>query len=174
MSSKEFLLMRDVICEYHPSFLESKKLRKFGLEQPELFKVEKLVEQCMASIGGYDYIDAAHADFSDGSDSKTASISYNPIKTKAKHHIHYIGEINNVSKVSGSEKSGALRCVIYNPHKEDLRYYFLPKSMWMNNIRIHKSSGIGRIQYTYNVVKNIIPKFEGFECLDFEDLAYAR
>lgn len=173
MLSKEFLLMRDIICEYHPSFLESKKLRKFGLEQPNLFKVEKLVEQSMASAasGEYDHIDADYADFSDGSDSKTSSISRNVEKNQK---TSYRGHIEGVSKVTGGEKAGALRCVIYNPHKEELRYYFLPKSMWINNITIHKVSGIGRIQFTYNVVKNIIPKFEGFECLDFEDLAYAR
>jgi hypothetical protein len=173
MLSKEFLLMRDVICEYHPSFLESKKLRKFGLEQPELFKVEKLVEQCMASAanGEYDHVDVDYADFSDGSDSKTSSISLN---LKPGKKTCYYGEIDGVSKVTGGEKAGALRCIIYNPHKQDLRYYFLPKSMWINNIRIHKASGTGRIPFSYNLVKDIIPRFEGFECLDFEDLAYSR
>jgi len=169
--SKEFLLMRDIICEYHPSFIKNKKLRKFGLEQPNIFKVEKLVEQSMSSFGLYEHIDAAYADFSDGSDSKTSSISPN---TKPDKKNCYYGEIGGVSRITGGEKSGALRCVIYNPHKEDLRYYFLPKSMWINNIRIHKASGIGRISFSYNVVKDIIPKFEGYECVEFEELAFAE
>jgi hypothetical protein len=169
--SKEYLIMRDIICAYHPSFFKNKKLRKFGLEQPGLFKVEKLVEQSMASLGSYDYIDAAHADFSDGSDSKTASISINP---KVIGQKSYRGYISSVSNVGGNQKAGALRCVIYNPHKQDLRYYFLPKNFWIDHVIIDCGSGEGRIEYLYNIDKDTINKFKGYECVDFEELAFAE
>lgn len=168
--SKSLVLMRDVICLYHPKFRKSKDLRAYGMEHPDIFNVERLVEESLATLGPYKFIDGDHADFSDGTDSKTASIRFNPVRPGLNSHA---GEISAVSTAGGGHKLGALRCTIYNPHKDNLKFYFLPKSMWRHNITIHPSSGIGKIMYTYNRAGDYISKFEGFECSSFKELARA-
>jgi aspartate/tyrosine/aromatic aminotransferase len=89
--------------------------------------------------------------------------------------VSFAGEIGNVVTAGGSHKSGALRCVVYNPHKPqgELKYYFLPKDMWENHIVLHPTTGIGKIVYSYNSVKDEIVRFAGFQCKDFRELARA-
>ena len=168
--SKNLVLMRDVICVHHPKFIKSEVLRNWGMEDPDIFNVERLVEQCLAAVGPYDLIDEAHADFSDGSDSKTASIR---VSAAAPGSICYRGEISGVEAAGGGRKAGALRCTIYNPHKDELKFYFLPKSVWSQSITIHPTSLRGKIVYTYNKYHDYIPKFQGYECSSFTDLALA-
>ncbi len=165
---KEMILMREVICKYHPDFVASSSLRKFGLKNPKNFNVPRLIEESMAATGKYKFIDAEHADFSDGTDCKTASISVSPTSPGKNTHR---GEISNVSTAGGELKKGGLRCIVYNPHKQLLRYYYLPKSFWETSIRIHPTSGIGKLVYTYNITKDVICKLVGFECKTFEELA---
>jgi hypothetical protein len=171
MMSKNLVLMRDVITQYHPEFRKSKDLRAYGLQHPDIFNVERLVEESLAAVGPYQFIDAAHADFSDGTDSKTASIRVNPAVAGGRSHG---GEISGVETAGGGRKIGALRCTIYNPHKDQLRYYFLPKRMWQSRITLHPSSGIGKIMYTYHREHDHIVKFHGYECASFVALAMAR
>lgn len=169
--SKNLVLIRDVINLYHPEFVSSRSLRNYALKNPEIFKVERLVEECLAHVGPYKFIDGEHMDYDDFSDSKTASISPNPTK---KGGISHRGEISGVETAGGGRKAGALRCTIYNPHKNDLKYYFLPKSMWAKHITIHPSSGVGKIIFSYNSEYDGIPTFQGFECRDFRELALAH
>lgn len=171
--TKNLVLMRDVICQYHPRFRKSATVRKFGLECPDHFNIPRLVEECFAAVGPYDFVDGEHYDFSDFSDSKTASIRLNPIRPGYNSHT---GEISGVETSGGGQKAGALRCIIYNPHKDggELKFYFLPRHFWANNITLHPSSGIGKIMYTYNRVYDTIVKFHGYECEDFEELALSQ
>ena len=166
--SKNLVLMRDVICVYHPEFRKSKDLQAYGLKHSDIFNVERLIEESLAAVGPYQFIDGDHADFSDGTDSKTASIRVNPIKPGANSHN---GEISGVETAGGGRKAGALRCTIFNPHTDSLKFYFLPKSMWSRNITIHPSSGVGKIVYTYHRPYDHIVKFHGHECSSFEELA---
>jgi hypothetical protein len=166
--SKAHVLMRDVICEYHPEFRRSKDLRRYGLQHSTIFNVERLIEESLAALGPYEFIDAAHADFSDGSDSKTASIRENPTMPGRNTHR---GEISGVETAGGGQKYGALRCTIYNPHKDTLKFYYLPRHFWSSNITIHPTSLVGKIMYTYNRVHDDILKFDGYECKSFEELA---
>jgi len=169
--SKSLVLMRDVITVYHPEFRKSRDLRSYGMKHPDIFNVERLIEESLAAVGPYKFIDGDHCDFTDGSDSKTASIRVNPSKPGRNTHI---GEIAGVETAGGGRKEGALRCSIYNPHKDELRFYFLPKRMWSNHITLHPTSGIGKIVYSYNRVHDDIIKFQGYECSSFEDLARAK
>jgi len=169
--SKHLVLMRDVITRYHPEFCRSADLAAYGLKHPEIFNVERLIEECLAEVGGYTRIDGDHADFSDGSDSKTASIRVNPARAGGHSHI---GEISGVETAGGGQKQGALRCTIYNPHTDSLKFYFLPKSMWRNYVCIHPSSGVGKIMYSYHRPYDHIVKFHGHECDDFVSLALAK
>ena len=169
--SKSLVLMRDVICIYHPEFRKSRDLQRYGLKHPEIFNVERLIEESLAAVGPYQFIDGAHADFSDSTDSKTASISTNPAVTGGNS---YKGEISGVETAGGGRKAGALRCTVYNPHKDSLKFYFLPKSMWSRHITIHPSSQIGKVQYSYHKPYDHIVKFQGHECSSFEELALAK
>lgn len=168
--SKQLVLMRDVICVYHPEFRRSADLCRYGMAHPDIFNVERLIEESLAAVGPYKFIDGEHEDFSDGTDSKTASIRVNPVKPGRNT---YGGEISGVETAGGGRKGGALRCTIYNPHKDGLKFYFLPKHMWERNITIHPSSGVGKIMYTYNRPGDYIARFDGYECASFEELARA-
>ena len=160
--SKEYLIMRDIVCKYHPTYKGSRK----ALQNAHHFNIELLVEETLAAVGGYRYIDAAHCDFSDGSDSKTASIRYNV------HSNNGSGEIPNVISPGGNHKKGALRIVIYNAITQSLMYYFLPKNFWSKvNINIHPTTNMGRIFFNYSLKTGHINKFLGYECASFEELA---
>jgi hypothetical protein len=168
--SKHLVLIRDVICQYHPKFRRSKYMREYALNNPMIFNVERLIEESFAAVGPYSFIDAAHADFSDGTDSKTASIRENPSKQGSNT---YRGEITGVETAGGGQKIGSLRCTIFNPHTDSLMYYFLPKCMWSQNITIHPSSGVGKVVYSYNRIHDEIIKFDGYRLNTFEELARA-
>ena len=165
---KEFRLMKDIINIYHPEFSKSTDLQQYGLDNPQHFKVEHLIEECMAAVGPYTFINGSHQDFSDGTDCKTASISCNPTKL---YGNSYRGEIGNVETSGGGQKIGDLRCIIYNPHKDELKFYYLPRSFWANNITIHPSSKIGKIVFTYHRPSNYISKLDAYRCTDFVQLA---
>lgn len=166
--NKNFILMRDVILKYHPDFQKGSSLRKYALKRPESFNVELLVEEALATQGHYALVSQAHADFSDGSDSKTASI-----RAVARSGNIHSGAITGVAGPGGVSKVGALRCTIYNPVKQDLRFYFLPKSMWQNHMYHSKLINRSRIDFTYNARLDNIPKFQGYECENFLELAQA-
>lgn len=167
---KALVMMRDVICVFHPEFRNSKELQAYGLKNPEIFNIERLIEESLAAVGPYKVINGDHADFCDGTDSKTASIRVNPTSPG---HNTYRGEISGVETAGGGRKAGALRCTIYNPHKDSLKFYFLPKYMWSQHITIHPSSGQGKIMFTYNKPHDRIVMFYGYECANFEELARA-
>lgn len=163
--------MRDIVTKHHPEFRNNIKLRTMALEHPDFFNIEKLVEHTLAEVGPYEFIDGDHCDYDDGTDCKTASIRVNPSKDGSLTHR---GEISGVTSVSGSMKIGGLRCIIYNPHSDGLKYYFLPRKFWQENITFHPTSGIGKIVYSYNRKTRQIPKFVGYECASFEELAHKK
>lgn len=169
--TKEYTLMRDVITVHHPRFKRSKDLRKFGLDQPHIFNVTRLIEESLAEIGGYEFIDSDHSDFSDGSDSKTASIRQQSRTASGKS---FLGEIAAVSSAAGVLKEGALRCTIYNPHVSGLQYYYLPKCMWKNHITKHPTSGIGKILFSWNATKQSIKLLDDYRCGSFSELALCK
>jgi hypothetical protein len=169
--SKFEVLMREVVVPYHPVFKKTPELCGIGLEFPHYFNVEGLVEECLAAEGDYSLVRGDHHDFSDGSDCKTASIRPTPIRPGSSS---YKGEISGVQTASGSAKMGALRCVIYNPHAQDLLYYYLPNSFWTTTILRHPTSGIGKIVFNYNEASDYIQKFKDYQCYSFEELAQAN
>lgn len=160
--------MKEVICPYHPLFSKFPDISILGSSNPELFNVEMLVEQTMAHIGSYEFINAAHADFSDESDCKTASICLTPSR---EGQNTYRGRIDRVTSAGGESKRGALRCIVYNPHSHSLKYYFLPKEKWIQHVALHPTSKIGSIRFSYNIKNDTIVKFDGYECNSFHELA---
>ena len=152
--------MRDVICVYHPSFNSSPDLQKFGLEMPERFNIERLIEETLAAVGPYRYVDEEGYDFTDYSDSKTTTINANT----------RVGTINSVET-----KIGALRITAYNPFKESADYFYVSK----RDMKYVKSPCYGvndhkeRIKFTYSSRGDAYGMFEDYRVNSFEDLARA-
>ena len=168
---KRTLLIREVVGRYHSAFKRNPQRVREALRWPRMYSVEYLVEQSFAHVGKYNHTDAAHCDYSDGSDSKTASIrSVNAIGRKRNS---YRGEISGVVTAGGGAKNGGLRCVIYNPHRETLMYYYLPKSWWKDRVTRHPTSGVGKIVFSYNAKTDTIPQFEQYRVDSFKSLALA-
>ena len=158
--SKSLILMRDVICIYHPRFRASKDLRAYGMEAPNIFNVERLIEESLAAVGSYEFVDQDGYDFTDLSDSKTTTIN---AKTRK-------GTISSVET-----KIGALRITAYNPFKQSADYFYVSKS----DMKYVKSPCYGvndhkeRILFKYSTKGDAYGMFEDYRVKTFEDLAQA-
>ena len=109
--TKHELMMKEIVCKYHPDFMNNKGMKKFAMENSRLFDIERLVELTLAHTGGLEFVDAAGYDYDDMSDSKTTSVN----------------TITNTVEVMGVEnKIGALRICIYNPKISRIYYMFIP------------------------------------------------
>ena len=158
--SKSLVLMRDVICIYHPEFRVSKDLRAYGMKHPDIFNVERLVEESLAAVGPYEFVDQDGYDFTDLSDSKTTTINAN---TRT-------GTIGSVET-----KIGALRITAYNPFKESADYFYVSK----RDMKYVKSPCYGvndhkeRILFKWSEKGDTYNMFEDYRVKSFEDLARA-
>lgn len=167
---KNTALLNEIIFDSLPEMFPTQESREYALAHPRAFNCEYLVEMSFERVGGIKFIDGEHADFIDGTDSKTASVSSRPVKPGQNSHRL---EISNIVTAGGNSKSGALRVVLYNPLLEGkhLRYYFVPQTVYMQYINRHPTTGIGRMFATYNRATDCIPKLDGCEVSDFETLA---
>jgi hypothetical protein len=159
--TREAVLMRDLICIYHPEFVSSQDMRRCGLRRPDLFNVERLVEESLAEVGGYKFVDADYYDFDDFSDSKTTTVNLNTRRA----------EIGNVEG-----KIGALRITAYNPHRDRLDFFYVPQRD-MNSVRMPCygiSSHKERIYFKWNHHHDHYNSFHDFKVQDFVELAQAR
>ena len=158
--SKSLVLMRDVICVYHPSFNSSPDLQKFGLEMPERFNIERLIEETLAAVGPYRYVDEEGYDFTDYSDSKTTTINANT----------RVGTIGSVET-----KIGALRITAYNPFKDAADFFYVSK----RDLKYVKSPCYGvndhkeRILFTYTAKGDTYNTFDDYRVKNFRELALA-
>jgi len=161
--NKHFILMRDLICVHHPEFRQSKDLQRYGLKHAEIFNVERLVEESLAAVGGYDFVDEAGRDFNDAwnSDSKTATVIPDGGSKTA-----VISSIEN--------KIGSLRITIYNPFKESLDFMYIPR----RNVQTLKEPCYGRngackekLRIRWNQTNNHYNGFDKFLIKDFKELA---
>lgn len=176
--SKTSAILQEIVFKHHPAFKNNSASRLLFETLHEVVNVERLVEQTMAHVGGYNFVDGHGYDFDDGealgcpnSECKTASIWPNPIPKGNRNS--YKLEVSNVCRTGpqGGEKCGALRIVLYNSVNHTLHYYFIPKLYWQNMITIHPTSGIGKIVATWNSVTNTCNKLDPFEVDSFESLA---
>lgn len=157
MMKKRELLLREVIIPNHPTFRESVNIETIN---PEWFDVSLLLEEAMAYVGGYDWVNLPHMDFSDGSDCKSSTVN------ERKR-----GLIDRVISHGGKEKSGMLRVVIYNSISQKVMYYALPKKAWISMAKRHPTNKQGSISYGYKVETDSIPKLEDFRCATFLELS---
>ena len=162
IAKKNLLLMQDVIYNYHPNFSVGSDFHKVGLIDPCSFNITRLVEQSLASVGGYTHIDAHGYDFSDFSDSKTATVAEYDCAMR----------INSVQN-----KIGAIRVTTYNPHNNSLAYFFLPHSVvkkYKEASGTTKNKTGKRLRVTWNKKDNHYNSFEYYRLNTFEELALAK
>lgn len=165
---KTVTLFKNIVNKYHPDFSSTSLLAQVK-NHPQIFNIEHLIELTMAHIGGYDFVDAAHCDFSDGTECKTGSVSPNPVK---QGRNSYRLEISNIVSPGGSIKEGDVRAVIYNPHTGSQTYYYIPQNRLTDlGINYHPTTGIGRIFATWNRITNKIPKLEAYKVDSFMQVA---
>lgn len=159
--TKQELLLKEVIFNYHPDFRTNTELKNLAMKNPDYFNVERLVELTMAHVGGYEFLDEDGYDFSDFSDSKTATIGNGSVAV--------VGNILGRGK-SGEAKVGDLRVVLYNPYKSRLDYYFMPKAGW-ESIREYGDANKGRLRAKYSEDLDTVFKWRQWQCPDFETMA---
>ena len=169
--SKAELILRDIICEYHPDVAGNKQVITFLKKHVNWLDIEGMVEETMAYVGGYKFVDEAHYDFSDGTDCKTASVQPSPKKRYGKETTAHLCEITGIGNVGdySQVKSGDLRVVVYNPHKQCLQYYFIPHKDMLRIMRYH--SGGYRITTSWNHKWDRNMKLDQFEVDDFVTLS---
>lgn len=168
--SKHERFMKDIIVKYHPEFTASKDLQNYGLKYPQIFNIERLVEESLAAVGGYNFVDETGRDFDDpcNSDSKTVTVVNNSNTRESKMII-----IANVHT-----KIGSLRVTVYNPYKDSVDFIYLPKSAVdyhkeRDGAKTRESGDLQRIRTTWNHKKDHYNKLEDFRVTSFETLAKA-
>jgi hypothetical protein len=170
LTAKSKVMMQDIVA-HHPLFrTATMAFRKWALENPDEFNVERMFEKTLAHLGGYKFTNAAHSDFSDKSDAKTASVQLRPSTGCKSAHD---GTITGIGHINGSLKSGALRVCIYVAPKQELRYYYLPKKFWSKLTLSTQNTGEMVLRFSYNSKKDVIGKFEFCRVKDIVELAKA-
>jgi hypothetical protein len=156
--------MRDIVCVFHPEFAMSKDLREYGMTHPDIFNIERLVEESLAAVGPYDFVNADGYDFTDFSDSKTTTVIPDGYSKTA--------TINNVEN-----KIGSLRIVIYNPFKDRADFMFIPHK----RVQALKEPCYGRnggtkekLRVRWNIHHDHYNSFDHFQVKTFEELALAQ
>jgi hypothetical protein len=159
--NKEQTILKEIICKHLPRF--------YGKENEvvtnwEDYNVERLVEKAMAELGDYEHVDAYYYDFSDFSDSKTATIGKEGNSWKV--------AVGNVIKKGpdSKAKAGDLRVVVYNGYDGSLQYYFMPKAEW-EAIREYGSCNKGKLRATYSPHQDVIYKWRDWRVDSFEELS---
>jgi hypothetical protein len=72
--AKNYLFLREIICKYHPEFVNNEAIRTFAMKNPEAFNIPLMVEKTLAVVGSYNHEATTGRDFNDGSDAKTLTI----------------------------------------------------------------------------------------------------
>lgn len=159
--SKTELFMENIISKYHPVFVNSKELNYTGLKHAAYFNVELLIEETMAAVGGYNFVNGVGYDFDDKdwSDAKTTSVT----------------ECDRQVQIKGVEtKIGSLRVVVYNPIAQHIAYFYVP-TVDVNILKrqYSKKNSYSEIIKFYYTKKNDYGKFEKYRLNDFVQLAKA-
>ena len=157
--------MRDVVVKHHPAFTASPDLQRYGLTNPDIFNIERLIEESLAAVGGYDFVDEPGRDFNDhwNSDSKTTTVIPDGHSRTA-----VISSIEN--------KIGSLRITIYNPWKDSVDYAYIPRKAVkeLSEPNYGKASYKEKIRSRWNQRFDYYNRIEEFRVKTFEELALAE
>ena len=153
---KNYVLARDIINVWHPYY----KNKPQPLDRASDLNVERLVEETMAYVGKYNFVDEDGRDFDDplDSDSKTVSVRKSG---------------NKVTISSVENKIGALRVVVFNHNTDGLDYFFIPFDdiKTLSKFASGKNSYKKIIESQYNLTKKTYARLEDYRASSFEELA---
>jgi hypothetical protein len=167
---KATVLFNEVIAKYHPDISTNPEIRDFLASRLEWLNIEALIEETMAAVGGYKFVDGAHHDFSDGTECKTGSVAPNP---SVSSENSYMVRITNIESCAGTTK-GSIRAVVYNPHTQTCNYYYIPESDLNTVLKLTHGNGPGTIKNlyaTWNKKTNKINKLDPYQVKNFQTLA---
>lgn len=164
-------IAEEILTKYDPTFQNPVMLKQLK-NDPKYFNVEYLVEKTMALVGGYNFVNGHHHDFSDGTECKTASVQANPRENCPNS---YPLEISNIVSPGGTMKTGDIRLVLYNPHIKEgpkCTFYYIPNEDLVGlGIDYHPKSKMGRIRASWNIRFNRIVKLDSYKVDSFLELA---
>jgi hypothetical protein len=135
------------------------------MKHSAIFNIERLIEESLAAVGGYNFVDETGRDFDCkwNSDSKTVTVI-----PDGKARTAVIGSIEN--------KIGSLRITIYNPFKETLDFMYIPRKQ----VQLRKECCYGKtgankekLRIRWNLANDHYNAFDEFLVKDFKELATA-
>ena len=160
MTCKNTVFLRDIIFEHLPELFPTKSSRQLALKTPKAFNVEHLVEIALerASTGSYEFVDRDGYDFTDFSDSKTATISSSEQRCT----------VNSLEN-----KIGAIRLCVYNGYRDKVDYFFFDTDAVsrLGEPSYGKHAYKVRMRSGYNVYADTYSKFEPYRVATFSELA---
>ena len=157
-------LYTKLIRQNHPDFGDGSINERALLNAPRRFNIEYLVEEMfeLNCDGQYQFIDGAHLDFTDESDSKTGTLHANGQSS--------IAEITNCKDKYGTLKKGAIRAVVLNPILKKLHFFFIPKQAVYD--LLHTKAGtmkkVNSIRLRYSKNKNQFTTLKKYGIIEFE------
>ncbi len=172
LETKHSKLMKEIVCKFHPEFVKSSDLRDYGTKYPEIFNIERLVEESLAATGGYNFVDEAGRDFddTDNSDSKTTTVVNNDKEGSRKVFI-----VSNVQT-----KIGSLRITCFNPFSDKVDFFYVPsdqRAVLQENdgSKYREQTGhCKRIRTAWSEKTDYYNKLENFRVGDFVTLATSK
>lgn len=174
---KKYALIKD-IKQLHPLLRQHVDAVN---ELYSLFDVTNIFEHTLADIGGYKFINAAHCDFSDDTEAKTASVTAD-VRNNVSSRVAFSGSITGVSNPAGVLKIGDIRLAVWNEFYNAMDYFYLPTWVWQplcsqggpdtlykkGKVRIGFNSK--KMEYRFSSA-NALYDMNQFKCNDIQDLA---
>ena len=158
--NKHQRILQDIAHRYLPEYQDPRRLPDL-LTRWRHYSVEHIVEDAMAHLGGYQYVDEDHYDNSDYSETKTGTL-------RAHDRTATISGI--ISRHNKTPKVGDIRAVIYNEFTGGLDYFFMPKAEW-EQMREYGQANDSILRTKYTIDWNRYTKWESYRVSDFETLA---
>jgi hypothetical protein len=158
--NKHQCILKDIAHQHLPEYQQGNQLPTL-ITNWRHYNVEHIVEDAMAHVGGFVYVDKDHYDNSDYSETKTGT---------CRQHDRVATISGIISRHTKTAKVGDIRAVIYNEFTEQLDYFFLPKAAW-ELLREHGEANCSILRTKYQQQRAVYTKWEPYRVDDFETLA---
>lgn len=154
-------ILEQLVFKHHPAY-KSKAIQKHALDNPKHYDVTHLTEEVIAIASGLTHSPGRGRDFSDGTDSKTASVCF-------KKSINaYKGVISGVEV-----KESGLRVVVYNRFSSNrLAYFYIPKAAVQIFKNTNGQKGSEEICFSWSPSRGY-SRLEGYRYETFEEMCKA-
>jgi hypothetical protein len=158
--NKSQCILKDIAHQHLPEYQQGNQLPTL-ITNWRHYSVEHIVEDAMAHVGGFRYVDQDHYDNSDYSETKTGT---------CRRHDRTATISGILSRHTKTAKAGDIRAVVYNEFTQQLDYFFLPKADW-EQMREYGEANCSILRTKYQPATDVYTKWERFRVKDFETLA---